>query len=146
MIFSGISRNSHAHAYIKPFCCWNWMTVGEIGQYHGCWWPGSLRRQDISSNAIDYAGWTGPGPWFSVKMTLYQYRKFHCGDKTVVRSSYLYNGISYTGKMSSLYWTSPLVFQDEVCLAPEPSQYWEMLGNTNVILCFVKVNFITTRG
>ena len=27
-----------------------------------------------------------------------QYRKSHCGDKTVVRSSYLHNGISYTGK------------------------------------------------
>ena len=34
----------------------------------------------------------------------YQYRKSHCGDKTVVRSSYLHNGISYTGKMTSLYW------------------------------------------
>ena len=44
------------------------------------------------------------GPWFNIKMTSYQYRKSHCGDKTVVRSSYLHNGISYTGKMSSLYW------------------------------------------
>ena len=45
-----------------------------------------------------------PGPWFNIKMSSYQYRKSHCGDKTVVRSSYLHNGISYTGKMSSLYW------------------------------------------
>ena len=45
-----------------------------------------------------------PGPWFKIKMSSYQYRKSHCGDKTVVRSSYLHNGISYTGKMSSLYW------------------------------------------
>ena len=37
-------------------------------------------------------------------MISYQYRKSHCGDKTVVRSSYLHNGISYTGKMTSLYW------------------------------------------
>ena len=37
-------------------------------------------------------------------MSSYQYRKSHCGDKTVVRSSYLHNGISYTDKMSSLYW------------------------------------------
>ena len=29
-------------------------------------------------------------------------RKSHCGDKTVVRSSYLHNGISFAGKMSSL--------------------------------------------
>ena len=47
---------------------------------------------------------TGPGPWFNIKMSSYQYRKSHCGDKTVVRSYYLHNGISYTGKMTSLYW------------------------------------------
>ena len=47
-----------------------------------------------------------PGPWFNIKMSSYQYRKSHCGDKTVVRSSYLHSGISYTGKMSSLYWIS----------------------------------------
>ena len=34
----------------------------------------------------------------------YQYRKSHCGDKTILRPSYLHNGISYTGKMTSLYW------------------------------------------
>ena len=45
-----------------------------------------------------------PGPWFNIKMSSYQYRKSHCGDKTVVKSSYLHNGIFYTGKMSSLYW------------------------------------------
>ena len=43
-------------------------------------------------------------------MSSYQYRKSHCGDKTVVRWSYLHNGISYTGKMSSLYWIGALVF------------------------------------
>ena len=37
-------------------------------------------------------------------MTSYQYRKSHCGDKTVVISSYLHNGSVYTGKMASLYW------------------------------------------
>ena len=47
--------------------------------------------------------WT-PGSWFNIKMSSYQYRKSHCGDKTVVRSSYLHSGISYTGKMTSLYW------------------------------------------
>ena len=47
------------------------------------------------------------GPRFNIKLTSYQYRKSHCGDKTVVRSSYLHNGISYTGKMSSLYWIRP---------------------------------------
>ena len=37
-------------------------------------------------------------------MSSYQYRKSHCGDKTILRVSYLHNGISYTGKMASLYW------------------------------------------
>ena len=41
------------------------------------------------------------GPWFNIKMSSYQYRKFHCGDKTILRPSYLHNGISYTGKMTS---------------------------------------------
>ena len=31
-------------------------------------------------------------------MPSYQYGKSHCGDTTVVRSSYLHNEISYTGK------------------------------------------------
>ena len=48
------------------------------------------------------------GSRFNIKISSYQYRKSHCGDKTVVRSSYLHNGISYTGKMTSLYWFSPL--------------------------------------
>ena len=47
--------------------------------------------------------WKTPRPWFNIKMS-YQYRKSHCGDKTVVRSSYLHNGICYTGTMTSLYW------------------------------------------
>ena len=47
------------------------------------------------------------GPWLNVKMSSYQYRKSHCGYKSVVRSSYFHNGISYTGKMASLYWATP---------------------------------------
>ena len=45
-----------------------------------------------------------PGPWFNINMSSYQYRKTHCGDKTILRSSYFHNGISYTGKISSLHW------------------------------------------
>ena len=42
--------------------------------------------------------------WINIKMSPYQYRKSHCGDKTVLRPSYLHNGISYTAKTTSLYW------------------------------------------
>ena len=45
-----------------------------------------------------------PGPWFNIKMSSYQYRKSHCGDKMILRPSYLHNRIFYTGKMISLYW------------------------------------------
>ena len=41
-------------------------------------------------------------------MTSYQYRKSHCGDKTILRLSYLHIGISYTGEMPSLYWIRAL--------------------------------------
>ena len=52
--------------------------------------------------------WIGySGPRFNIKMTYFQYKKSRCGDKTVVTSSYLYNEISNTGKMTSLYWSGP---------------------------------------
>ena len=38
-----------------------------------------------------------------IKMSSYQYKKSCCGDKMVIRSSYLRNGISYTGETTSLY-------------------------------------------
>ena len=62
----------------------------------------------IECNVVQlYHDQYSPGPWFNIKMSSYQYRKSHCGDKMVVRSSYLHNGISYTGKMTFLYWFDP---------------------------------------
>ena len=40
------------------------------------------RRHSVQNDAHE------TGPWFNIKMSSYQYRKSHCGDKTVVRSSY----------------------------------------------------------
>ena len=57
-----------------------------------------------------------PGARFNMKMLSYQDRKSHCGDKTVIRSSYLHNEISYTGKMTTLYWIraqATLIFSDK---------------------------------
>ena len=44
-----------------------------------------------------------PGAPFNIKMTSYWYRKCYCGDQTIIRSSYLHNGISFTGKASHHY-------------------------------------------
>ena len=63
-----------------------------------------MDRHESDQHMSHYCCCWCPGPWFNVKMTSYQYRKFHCGDKTILRPSYLHNGISYTGKMTSLYW------------------------------------------
>ena len=51
--------------------------------------------------------------WYLVqyKMLSYQYRKSHCGDKTILRPSYLHNGFSYAGKTTSLYWIRALNIQ-----------------------------------
>ena len=92
---------------------------------------------------------------FNLKIPSYQYRKSHSGDKTVVRSFFLHNGISYTGKMASLYWISPqgtnrndidfavkLVFV--VCgkwfQLPTHLQWRELIENINIKLWFVKNN------
>ena len=55
----------------------------------------------ISSHKMSWKIITGP--WFSIKMSSYQLRKSHCEDKTILWPSYLHNGISYTGKTTSLY-------------------------------------------
>ena len=44
----------------------------------------------------------------NIKISSSQYRKSHCGDKMILRPSYLHVGISYTGKMISLYWIGAL--------------------------------------
>ena len=84
----------------------SWVHCAESDKWWGCergwgWWSavGLVFLQAMH-------GWhmKTSGPRFNIKMLSYQYRKSHCGDKTVVRSSYLHNGISYTSKMSSLYW------------------------------------------
>ena len=55
-------------------------------------------------------------------MSSYQDRKSHCGDKTVVRSSYLHNAISYTGEISSFYWIGDLTALSKMifeCISPD---------------------------
>ena len=94
------------HLLIKDVLDWyNWDVSTCLLTHWG-------RVTQICVSKLNIIGWDNglsPGPWFNIKMSSYQYRKSHCGDKTVVRSSYLHNGISYTGKMTSLYWFSPQV-------------------------------------
>ena len=72
------------------------------GHQHLWYWQGKIGRSLSSVRKV--LNRQDPGAWFNIKMLSCQYRISHGGDKTVVRSSYLHNGISYTSKMSSLYW------------------------------------------
>ena len=86
-------------------------------QYHGRWWPGDARARASAAMIMTLLKrlvlWECSGHQFNIKMTSYQYRKSHCGDKTILRPSHLHNGISYTGKMTSLYWIGDLVSAPE---------------------------------
>ena len=90
--------------YIKWL--WKWFDIF-------CIISAQFQWQHISCYFISKADenvymWSGPR--FNKKMTSYQYRKSHCGDKTILRPSYLHNEISYTGKMTSLYWIKQDLF------------------------------------
>ena len=96
-----------------PKMAWHITLVCDISGYE-------LATHEAS---VDDLGLKEPGPWFNIKMSSYQYRKSHCGDKTVVRSSYPHNGISYTCK-TSLYWDSPqitniYIFNVDIIIIPE---------------------------
>ena len=98
-----------------------------------------------------------PGPRFNIKMISYQWRKSHCGDKTILRPSYLHNGISYTGKMTSLYWIraqdvnrhSDMMVQENsastinpyilMCMTNIHTIYPKKYAHGFVVLCFVVV-------
>ena len=71
---------------------------------------------------------SGPGPWFNIKMLSYQYRKSHCGDKTILRPFYLHNGISNTGKTTSLYWIRAqfVVFLGRIRFTPQDQKVLPM--------------------
>ena len=84
----------------------------KFGFVPDCWWLMKISEQAWAISDL--------GPWFNIKMSSYQYRKSHCGDKMVVRSSYLHNGISYTGKMTSLYWIRALFLTLNSASCPWP--------------------------
>ena len=77
----------------------------------------SRLREDLHELLLKYEDWICEIPmnssygvplynqtWFIIKMSSYRYRKSHSCDKRILRPSYLHHGISYTGKMASLYW------------------------------------------
>ena len=74
------------------------------------------------------------GPWFNIKMTSYQYRKSHCGDKTILRPSYLHSGTSCTGKMTSLYWIRALAVMVTTLISLTALLSWGQLLPVTILL------------
>ena len=63
-----------------------------------------LIHEAFSVGEEDPANDKGIRGLIQLKMKSCQYRKSHYGDKTILWSSDLHNGIPYTGKIASLYW------------------------------------------
>ena len=108
-------QHGNRHTYIRRSLYWDGAQAVSIWWRHHApwhywdWYPSALSLSEVKDQApLDLQSSNKsmhkPGPWFNIKMPFYQYRKSQCGDKTVVKSSYLHNGISYCGKMTSLYW------------------------------------------
>ena len=79
------------------------------------------------------------GSRFNIKMLSYQYGKSYCGDKTVVRSSYLHNGIK-TGKTVSLYWIGALLESGHVYLRNTHGSTGHLIMTTlNYVVMYLKI-------
>ena len=90
------------------------------------------------------------GPWFNTKMSSYQYRNSHCGDKTILRPSYLPNGISFTGWITtSLYWIRALAItyrQQTVshCHSGTRGTCFMIWGNCIVLFLMIHIKSLLT--
>ena len=61
----------------------------------------TLQSLSYKPSVIQVMGWG----WFSIKIPCFRHKKFHCGDKTILRPPYLHNEISHPGGMASSYIT-----------------------------------------
>ena len=68
----------------------------------------------LTNYVIVYTRIYASGGRLNIKMSSYQYSKSYCGDKTILRRSYLHNGISYTGKTTTLFWIGALTVEPAV--------------------------------
>ena len=72
---------------------------------------------------------------FQYKDYLSMYRDFHYKDKIVMRLSHLYNGNSYTGKMTSLYLNSPPALDVLLKQQTLSGQHWPNVCPASLTLC-----------
>ena len=78
-------------------------------------------------------------------MPSYQYRKSHCGDKTILWPSYLHNRISYTGKTTSLYWIRALTSTMRFPLPTRQPPYQNNTVFTYILFWFIFIIHLFTN-
>ena len=86
------------------------------------------------------AKWRSMGVWrlsglsrVLIKVPSYQYMISSCGDKTVLKYSYRYDGIPYTGKMAYIHWIRPLIDNRKI--------KWFILTNCSVVSLYRVIGF-----
>ena len=107
------------HHEISPltFWCWNRNMTGQLGQYHGCWCPGSLHSQDnhyidcginrsLSSTRKDFSylcqGSTYPTVWWPrASKTAYQASGFRQSFFKIIDIQILYRKMQNFGSRTS---------------------------------------------
>ena len=105
------SNKNHSPAYnftptVTKFCVmWEGLSLPHDTKFGNCRCKIVDSRSFHNWSLIHGLRWSGlikvgPGPWFNIMVTSYQYRKSHCGDKMIFWLSYLHNGISHTGKIT----------------------------------------------
>ena len=90
---------------IGNFCGMVLILWGTALSMRPSWWGGLFERFQCHCLLNQ-----GPDSIWRCYLTWCQYKNSHCGDKTVIRLSYIHHGNSYIGKTTSLYWISPQVF------------------------------------
>ena len=76
-----------------------------------------------------------------------QHRISHCGDKTVIRSSYLHNGVSYTGNITSLYWIRAQIMPDKLVIIIVTDALAPCMAKSSAIMALMgRLLFPTTPG
>ena len=88
---SGLTK--YKGKFIPNLSAWTWVLRALLIQ--NAEWQLKSRHEAVNVKALLMAE---PGPWFNINMSSYQYRKSHCGDKTVERWSYI------SPQWDFLYW------------------------------------------
>ena len=116
-LYYALTMENNSSGYDKSL--WKCLRSWPLGR--GIEWRVIIGHSEYGMRSVMLFNSLRPGLWFTIKILSFQYRKSHCRDKTILRPSYLHNGIPCTGKMTSLYWIGALVM--DICVS-ELDHHW----------------------